>query len=184
MAANKRTEIQREKDLVRIADLYCRGVYQADIAAQLGVTRHQVGYDLNDLRGRWLAASVEKIDQRKADELARLDNLERIAWAAWERSCLDAEINHVKTVRGKTNDDGAKLPPIETLEKTTKGQVGDPRFLERVGWCINKRCELLGLDAPKKLDHTSGGEPFYKLYGFDPDKEADSGAENGAAPAE
>jgi hypothetical protein len=34
------------------------------------------------------------------------------------------------------------------------GQIGDPRFLAGVQWCINKRCEILGLDAPAKFAPT------------------------------
>ena len=29
-------------------------------------------------------------------------------------------------------------------------QIGDPRFLDGIMKCISKRCEILGLDAPKK----------------------------------
>jgi hypothetical protein len=47
---------------------------------------------------------------------------------------------------------------------------GNPEFLKGVQWCINKRCEILGFDAPKK-NVLSGedGQPFVKVYmGFDP----------------
>ena len=46
----------------------------------------------------------------------------------------------------------------DKVVKTAKGQAGDSRFLQGIQWCINKRSELLGLDAPEKHDITSGGK--------------------------
>jgi hypothetical protein len=46
-----------------------------------------------------------------------------------------------------------------------------PNFkaLDRLLKVMQRRAALLGLDALKKLDHTSsGGGPFFKVYGFDP----------------
>jgi len=60
-----------------------------------------------------------------------------------------------------------------------KGQSGNPAFLRGIEWCINKRCDLLGLDAPKKLenmnydmsilpdeylDRIAGGEDVGKVF--------------------
>ncbi|HEY3875556.1 MAG TPA: hypothetical protein VGM92_08760, partial [Candidatus Kapabacteria bacterium] len=39
----------------------------------------------------------------------------------------------------KSSDDTTKTV-------TKQNQVGDPRWGERIEWCIKKRCELLGLD--------------------------------------
>jgi hypothetical protein len=36
-----------------------------------------------------------------------------------------------------------------TSSKSSKGQAGNPRFLERVSWCVSERCRLLGLYAPR-----------------------------------
>lgn len=161
--AHKRDPIQREKDLPRIADLYCRGKTQAEIAEILGLSRQQIGYDLRDIQNRWEQAAVAKIDKRKARERGRLEHLLSVAWQAWERSCQDAEGTHVKTVKGRAAANGTLLPDLTTLEKTTKGQAGDPRFLERVHACITKLCELEGLDAPKKTAFTTpDGEDEWK----------------------
>ena len=32
--------------------------------------------------------------------------------------------------------------------------VGDPRFLAGVQWCIDKRCKIMGLDAPQLVEVT------------------------------
>lgn len=148
LAAPKRTKFERERDLLEISRLYLQGITQAEIGQRLGVSQPQISYDLRVLRNRWLQSSIVNIDEAKARELARVDHLEREYWDAWEKSK-----NPVKT-RGSKKVDG------EQVESTIQGETGtgDPRYLTGVQWCINKRCEVLGLDAPSKTDVTSGGE--------------------------
>ena len=153
MTAPKRTKFQREHDLNLISRRYLSGVYQADIAEELQLSQQQISYDLKTIRQRWLNASVENINEAKARELAKVDNLELEYWAAWKRSQEDAE-----TVKQKGRAGGEK--PDE-IEKTAKGQAGDPRFLAGVQWCIERRCAIMGIDAPKKTDLTSGGKEIH-----------------------
>jgi len=150
----KRTKIQREKDLTDLAVRYLRGEYQADIAVSMGVTQATISNDLKELQVRWLAASVENMDEMKSRELAKVDNLEREYWEAWARSKEDAEVNTMKqrgekiTMNGKTK---TTIVPVEgTIRK--EGQSGNPAFLKGVEWCIDKRCQLFGLDAPLKVE--------------------------------
>jgi hypothetical protein len=43
-----------------------------------------------------------------------------------------------------------------------EAREGNPAFLAGVQWCINKRCEIFGFDAPKKNEPTcKGGSPLY-----------------------
>jgi hypothetical protein len=146
----------------RVADAYLRGLSQAKIAQAENVNQGQISRDLAFIREAWLASAVMAMDARKAQELAKIDRLEAIAWQAWEQSCKSAEIYHTGVDKGRVNKEGKPLPERQKSWKTIKGQFGDARFLERVAWCINKRCELLGLDAPKKLAPTNpdGTEPF------------------------
>ena len=60
--------------------------------------------------------------------------------------------------------------PETVLKETQKGQersvmteerTGDPRYLDGVMRCIERRCHLLGLDAPAKLDLGQGGIHVY-----------------------
>ncbi len=83
-----------------------------------------------------MQSSIVNINEAKAKELARVDHLEREYWEAWERSVGEHRTKTLKT---------------EEIN-------GDPRYLSGIQWCINKRCELLGLDAPSKTDITSGGK--------------------------
>jgi predicted transcriptional regulator len=156
-------QLQRRK---RVAELYLAGLTQWETAEKLGVVQSTVSKDLAVIRGEWLASALQDFDARKAEELAKVDRLERVALDAWERSCRDAV--SVATTTGRTDKEGAPLP--DQVTTTVKGQAGDPRFLERVAWCVNKRCEILGLDSPKRLSPVNpDGTPF-KVYvgGFDP----------------
>ncbi len=177
MAAPKRTSIQREADLERIAQLYLQGHKQADIAVTLDVSQPQISYDLKTLQKRWAAASVRNIDTAKGEELARIDELERVYWDSWRKSqglikvksvdrekiVLD-ELNKIhKGVQaaGVAGQDGEI---VRTLVRTEK-RVGEGKYLDGVQWCINQRCKILGIAAPSKMALTDpSGE---KEYGSD-----------------
>ena len=157
MAASKRTPIQIERDRRDIANLYLQGWTQHRIVDHLNahrpydLSRQMISYDLGRLRKQWRESALIDIDEAKARELAKVDRLEREYWQAWGRSCLDAE-----TTREETDREGGWK-----RTDTHKGQSGDPRFLAGVGWCVEKRCDILGIEAPKRFEHGGpGGGPI------------------------
>lgn len=156
MAPRKRNDFQREADFVTIAQMYKEGKLQVEIAKELGLSQGQISQDLAEVLRRWRAEAAETIDAIKQRELDKINNLEVEYWHAWELSLKDATGTTVetKTVALKASADGGdavELPAAET--KTTKrraGQSGNPAYLAGVQWCIDRRCKLLGLDAPTK----------------------------------
>ena len=126
---------------------------------RLGVSQQTISGDLKYLRGLWEREHPQAIEQGKVRELAAIDKLELTAWEGWDRSRQDAVTLHVETTTGRTDKKGKPLSDLEKKTKTVKGQAGDPRFLERVGWCIHERCSILHL-ITNKLDLTSGDEPI------------------------
>src|SRR5262245_20634591 len=122
-----------------IAALYVRGQSQSAIARQVGVTQQQVSYDLKALRKQWLAAALRDFDTAKALELQRIDEAERAYWAGWERSLQRREVTTTKRVRGDV--------PRTEISRRREQPVGDPRFLDGVLKCIEKRCDILGLST-------------------------------------
>ena len=148
--AKRRSNGQLARDRRRISDLYLQGWIQADIAEEVGIDQSTVSRDISFLQDEWQKSSLVDIDAKKAEELAKVDRLEREYWRAWDESCKDAE-----TIRqeGTKPAVGEKVK-ADKIIKTAKGQAGDPRFLTGIQWCINKRCEIIGIDAPKKLEHT------------------------------
>lgn len=168
----KKTEISNRRQIV--AERYLRGAYMSQIADELEVDTATISRDLAELRKEWLERSINHIDQKKAIELAKLDQLELTYWDAWVRSQRDAESETMEQIGVAKGADGQIIGDRVKKTKKREGQAGDPRFLDGVLKCIAKRCELLGLDAPKKTDITSKGGPVTFTVVFE-DKQDGSG---------
>lgn len=150
MAATQRSQAQIDHDRAEIARRYLRGEIQSAIGQALGMTQQMVSYDLKAIEREWQAAAVHDLSEAKARELAKIDHLEVTYWEAWESSREDKEI---ATQKQTGSGDAAKRDV--TLRK--EGQAGSPAFLTGVQWCIERRCKLLGLDAPVKNEFTGAG---------------------------
>lgn len=154
--------MERERDLQLVAELYLRGKMQSEIMNTLNdsyrkeaettgkrdyfqITQPSISRDLAEVRRRWRESSIRDFDSARAQELAKIDELEREYWKAWSRS-----IGESKMTRKRKGIVGEGVVDEETTE--TRLLVGSPKFLEGVERCIAKRCELLGLDAPKKIN--------------------------------
>ncbi len=152
MAAPKRTDKNRLKDLAMIAQLYLQGITIAEItrrvseANKYSLSTRMIDHDLAEIRKQWLESSVRNFDEARAQELAKLDEVERHAWAAWDRSCGEHHSSRTKAVK----EAGEPVKNEAVLMK--RDEYGDPRFLAIVKQCIDKRCALLGLDAPDVLE--------------------------------
>lgn len=138
----KRTQRQREADLVTTSALYLTGHTYRSIAAELGVSHVQVTHDIRALLKRWQATQLLNIGDVKARELERIDRVEEELWKAWDRSKKRAARSVTRRLVGED----------------TSGQVridedsGDPRYLDSILRCIEKRCAIFGLDAPVKTE--------------------------------
>jgi hypothetical protein len=152
--ANKRTTFEREYDRQRIAAMYLRRLTQTEIAAALNegrppeqhITQQQVSYDLKVIREEWKLNNEEALDQRRAEELARIEALEQEYWRAWERSLQErrttlTEKSAAATARTKT-------------QVRTEQQAGNPAYLAGIERCIEMRAKILGINAPVKIAQT------------------------------
>jgi hypothetical protein len=153
-----RTPDQIRSDRAEIARLYLQRWTQAEIGQHLGLSRQQVGYDLAAIREEWLQSSLVNFGARKAEELARIDRLEREFWGAWEASKKEKETTTSEQVN-KGGDEQIKAA-IRKEERT-----GDPRYLAGVERCIERRCKILGMDAPieTRLTGQDGGPIRFSL---------------------
>ena len=137
----KRTEFEREANLVEIKDAYLRGDTQMAIAERLGLSQGQISRDLAKVQKRWRESSLVDINEAKQRELERIDVLEREYWQAWENSKGEQQ----RSTASKTGDQSrAQIVKYES--------AGDPRFLAGVQWCVEQRCKILGLLAAVKSD--------------------------------
>lgn len=153
-----RKPIIREAHLEQIAARYLKGETQTAIAAAIGLTQQTVSNDLKTLQKRWQQSALIAIDERKGEELARIDQLEREYWQAWERSQQPTETQSTRMVTG-----GILTGERNEASLRREGQTGDPRYLTGVQWCIEQRVKILGLAAPIKQDVTSNGKPIERM---------------------
>lgn len=157
-----------ERRRADVATHYLKGIPHTEIARLLNLRQITVIQDLTAIRDRWMVSSLVDFDRARANELAKVDHLESTYWDAWERSRAETE----ETISEKSSLDGKTR--IRAQAKKTQ-HVGEAAFLAGVQWCIEKRCKLLGLDAPTRHLH-AGGASFREAAremalarGLDPD---------------
>ena len=143
-AATKRVEIEDRR--TRVAAVYLRGgKTHTEIGVMLGVSRATIARDLFAQKEEWRQSREHDIDLAITIELKRLELIESQAWEAWEQS---------KGVAEKSRSSRKVQAGVETAYKQveTANQCGDPRFLNIILACVEKRCQLLGLNKPVKVD--------------------------------
>lgn len=138
----ERSPIQIQHDRMKIADMYCRGLYQSQIAKEMGLSQQTISRDLGIVRELWRDRAIASFDQHVANQLAKIDNLERTYWEAWEKSQKPKRKERASTSVGGKYDIEKAGTEVE-LERD-----GNPNFLMGVERCIQKRIDLLGLKAP------------------------------------
>jgi hypothetical protein len=149
----KRTNDEILRDRADIARLYMEGLTQSEIAAEISARRNyslsqqMITYDLKSVRSEWLNASIDNYEKTSLIELARLDEEEAEAWAAWKRSTQPKKRRKERTRTG-TNDG---KPFEEFLEETdTEERDGNPAFLQRIESIRQRRCAILGFPSQQK----------------------------------
>jgi hypothetical protein len=140
MSAPDPAVLERRREVAR---RYSRGEAQWEIARALRVNAATVTRDLDAVRKEWRAEALGDLGKVVAEQLARIDECERQAWAGWAKSQENAE-----TLRARKRGDVAET------EKVSKGQAGDPRFLDVVLRCIERRCKLLGVEPPAQRNQS------------------------------
>ncbi len=132
---------------LQVARLYLQGQGQTEIALKLEMGQSTVSKDLHHIHTAWRESAIRDFDALRDLEIARLNTIEREAWAAWERSQQPA----VTTITS------GRAP----AKRITRHQFGNPRFLELALRASEERRKLLGLDAPLKIAPvTPDGRPL------------------------
>jgi hypothetical protein len=157
----KRNNIQREQDLTVTAEMYLKGIPLTKISQWIAenrpytITTQQLSKDIQKLHRRWIERQMIDFNAAKAKELERINILEQTYWDAWEESKKPLVIEEMEQVNDTTTSSKAEVAPTYSRTKK-KGKreerLGDVRCLEGIQWCINKRCQIFGFDAPQKLN--------------------------------
>ena len=69
-----------------IAGLLVRNYTSAEIARQLGISGKKVASYINSIREEWGQLTSSNFKEFQAQELIKLEQIEREAWIAWESS--------------------------------------------------------------------------------------------------
>jgi hypothetical protein len=162
-AGRKRTNSFRnraevERDRSEISELYLKGVslkritevitskhYPGYMDSNLKSKRLRLSFVQNDIQAiikEWKATAVNNIDMLRAVEIEKINHLEQVYWEAWERSVGEKEQSTTERVEDVTTRLLARVVKTDS--------DGNAAFLAGIQWCIDKRCKLLGLDAPTK----------------------------------
>src|SRR5262249_49026281 len=111
---------------------------QQEMADELGVSQSQISRDLDALIVRWKESAFADTATHLAQEVQRLNRLERQYQDAWMSS-------QEGRVSKQTRAGGRGAPWNLLAEMRTEKRDGDPRFLDGVLRCIQLRSRLLGL---------------------------------------
>ncbi len=161
-SVEERTKVAERR--AKVSRLYRCGKPQYELAEEFGVSQPTISLDLKAIRAEWLEQAKADTEIRYAEELAKIDNIERTCWEHFEKSCKDSVTvklttgeSREKQQQGMGRGGKAQAPTSEPklvvigrqTEKSVKsGGAGDPRFLDRIAWCIETRLKLLGYLKP------------------------------------
>ena len=167
-AGRKRTNSFRnraevERDRSEISELYLKGVTLKKIT-EIITSKHYPGYmdsntksrrlrlsfvqnDIQFIIKEWKATAINNIDMLRAVEIEKINHLEETYWDAWEKSLQEKTSSTTERVEDITIRLTARVVKTDS--------EGNSSFLAGIQWCIDKRCKLLGLDAPVKNETKS-----------------------------
>lgn len=174
---NPRLPQQREADLALTARYYLRGYGLKEIAERLSKERpyqislKTIGRDLQELHNRWLNSSLVDINAAKQQELERLRLLEEAYWQAWERSTAPMTESETESVVDTQGVEGQRNYTRDRTKTKQLQRDGSAQYLQGIERCIEMRCKILGLNAPKQINFKGDWREAAKEAGI-PENEA------------
>lgn len=151
----KRSRMQRMFDRQLLSSMYLRGMKQAEMAKELKVSLSTIEVDLRKLRDEWHNGASYDFRSAKMEQLAKIDEIERAAWEAYEAS---------KGEHRRTTHYDEKVNPRTVTQKEASSS-GDAKWLDKISWCVEQRCKILGFHAPKEvaMTHSNIDRPLEEL---------------------
>jgi len=140
--------VRQRARLVSIADYYLRGHSIPSISAKVGVTVGTVRRYLQLVQEEWRERYTGEIEMLKTRELAKIDALETVYYDAWLNS------KETKIIKKRDAENQADSYKEGTITQTP----GDTKYLDGVKWCIEKRCQILGIGS-KNIRISDGENP-------------------------
>lgn len=158
---SRREESQKLIRMCAIAPLFKKGYTYREIRSKLmqdlGLKTYSlstVKHDVEALLLEWKKERIEDTDLAVQLELARIDDLVKEAWGAWEKSKEEYKATRTKATGTPSMNGGENKQRINKIEQTTDDvrALGDPRFIDTINKLLIERRKLLGLYAPEKKE--------------------------------
>jgi len=123
----------------RVSQMYLTGYSPAEISREVGISYMGVKWQIeNNLAPMW--------EQRMADtlakELARMEQIEREAWAAFRRSTDDETIETIEKTLLDRDDAGTLQLSKQIIRKMKRD--GTHNWLAVIQWCSDFRAKVAG----------------------------------------
>ena len=150
--AHRRTVNQIRADRILLTDFMVRGMTLEQMADKLAEVRgYRLHFSTINREVRLITDEYKKrnddlLDRHRQRQLMRLDAQEQEAWRAWEKSKEDAITKQGERTTGQNGAAGGRE---KSLVKQA-GRVGNAEFLRVMLSIAERRCKLLGLDAPAR----------------------------------
>lgn len=167
---------------VAVARYYAQGYSQKEIGELLGCGTTTVQKDLVAVKARWVEMAMVSMSERRGKELDRIDWIERECEEEWHRSKRASRTTKTTTeavLRPKADEVNGRIPkgnakgwgknasktvgkkvpemklePVRRyVERASKTQCGDIRFIQQIAWCIEMRLKIFGV-----LEETKAGD--------------------------
>lgn len=161
MARKLTKTVVAERRRVKVAALYCKGYAIHRIAEVIGGGIHPstIGKDLMAIRKDWQARAAESYQARLDRELAKIDLVETECWDAWEKSKEPGEISETEIANDGKKDSADR----KTVSRRIEQRLPEPRYMDKITWCIEQRCKLLSLYKGPQLPGGGEGQGFIQI---------------------
>ena len=128
-----------------IAKMWLRGATLSTIAKRLKVDKKTVSYHLkHTIKPMWL----EELSTDLGSEMAKVAEVERVAWECFEASQGDETKKIVKERLMETTHS------IELAERITSSlkREGSTAWMDVIRWCLDFRAKIAGHYAPTRME--------------------------------
>lgn len=124
------------KRRVQVAEYFVKGLPPRQIAAKLNVNFQAIVKDMEVIHGEWRKRFGLKFVSWMDQQFARIERMERAAWAGWKNS-------KKPTIIREDREDPETGQMVTTIRSKTS--AGDARFLATALACVKERREIISL---------------------------------------
>jgi hypothetical protein len=137
------------------------------IADELGVSRSTVCRMLRQVNERLAAEFREQLEALRVEQTEQHMAIAEQALAAWQRSLQVAETTTVTGGRATVSREGDLVPLPDQVVQQRREQSGNAALLTNALKALAAIRDIWGLNAPRRQDITSAGEPMKTYIGID-----------------